>query len=245
MADWGLLAGLGEAMKGFGNAWSDKSTAELKERLAQEREARAEQRELAKEERRRKQEESTPAEHRIERDSDGATWRVPYNKFGQPLGERTLASAQDIKDYNFEDKKRQVSLDNLVNQGVRAQEMHDANMGYRRAATSAQEALADTRLNPRARPSSGRSGSSRTSLDEVDGPVNESDLAQAMIKEYPDLFKDTGLTTQEGFDYALESIRAAQRTGKDPVLVARDAIRLYQERKKKAPQRSGGIKLGG
>ena len=41
MADWGLLAGLGEAMKGFGNAWSDKSTAELKERLAREREDRA------------------------------------------------------------------------------------------------------------------------------------------------------------------------------------------------------------
>lgn len=242
MADWGLLAGLGNAMKGFGDAWSDKSAGELKERLAQEREARAEQRELAKEERRRKQEENSPAEHRIERDSDGATWRVPYNKFGQPLGERTLASSEDIKNYNFEDKKRTVSLDNLVNQGVRAQELHDANLGYKRAATATQEARADTLLNPRARPSTSRSG--RTSLDEVDGPVNESDMAQAMIKEYPDLFKDTGLTTQEGFDYALESIRAAQRTGKDPVLVARDAIRLYQDRKKKAPQRSGGLKLG-
>lgn len=73
MADWGLLAGLGEGMKTFGNAWSDKSTAELKERLAREREDRAEQREIAKEARLRKQEESTPAEHRIERDSDDAT----------------------------------------------------------------------------------------------------------------------------------------------------------------------------
>lgn len=244
MADWGLLAGLGEAMKGFGNAWSDKSTAELKERLAQEREARAEQRELAKEERRRKQEESTPAEHRIERDSDGATWRVPYNKFGQPLGERTLASAQDIKDYNFEDKKRQLSLDALVTDAQRSKEKHEADMKYRGALTEAADARAYRSMNPAPRTSSGR-GSSRTSLDKVDGPVNESDLAQAMIKEYPDLFKDTGLTTQEGFDYALESIRAAQRTGKDPVLVAREAIRLYQQRKKKAPQRSGGIKLGG
>lgn len=245
MADWGLLMGLGDAMKGFGNAWSDQKSSELKERLAQEREDRAEQRELAKEERRRKQEETTPAEHRIERDSSGATWRVPYNKFGQPLGERVLASAQDIKDYNYEDEKRRVTLENVIGQGKRAQEMHEAILGYKKAATETQEARAETYLNPRARPSSGRSGSSRTSLDEVDGPVNESDLAQAMIKEYPDLFKDTGLTAQEGFDYALESIRAAQRTGKDPVLVAREAIRLYQERKKKAPQRSGGIKLGG
>ena len=108
MADWGLLAGIGEAMKGFGNAWSDKSTAELKERLAREREDRANAREDAKEARLRKQEESTPVTHKIERDSDGATWRVPYNKFGQPLGERVLASAEEIKNYNFEDKKRQV-----------------------------------------------------------------------------------------------------------------------------------------
>ena len=244
MADWGLLAGIGEGMKTFGNAWSDRKAAELKEKLAKEREDRAEQRELDKEARLRKQEETTPAKHKIERDSDGATWRVPYNKFDQPLGERVLASAQDIKDYNYEEETRKVSLDKLVAEGKRAQEKHEADMKYRDALTGAADARAYRSMNPVPR----TGGSSRTSLDavdELDGPVNESELAQSMIKEYPDLFKDTGLTTQEGFDYALESIRAAQRTGKDPVIVAREAIRLYQDRKKKnaSSGRPGVVKL--
>ena len=162
MADWGLLAGLGEAMKGFGKAWSDKSTAELKERLAREREDRAEQREIAKEARLRKQEESTSAEHRIERDSDGATWRVPYNKFGQPLGERTLASAEDIKNYNFEDKKRQVSLDKLVTDAQYAKEKHEADIKYRGALTEAADARAYRSMNPVPRTSSGRTSRTHT-----------------------------------------------------------------------------------
>ena len=246
MADWGLLAGLGEAMKGFGNAWSDKSTAELKERLAKEREERAEQREIAKEARLRKQEESTPAEHRIERDSDGATWRVPYNKFDQPLGERVLASAEDIKNYNYEDRKRQVSLDNLVNQGLRAQEMHDANMGYKRAATSAQEALADTRLNPRARPSSGRSGSSRTSLDEVDDVPNSSEEINAMIAENSNLFKAQGIKNDEAYRVTEQVIKTAREKGLDPVDLLNKMLPAYIDRNRgsKPATKPGVVKLG-
>ena len=73
MADWGLLAGLGDAMKGFGNAWSDRAKADLSERLGREREERAEQRAIAREERQRKQLQGTPKEFRVERDTDGVT----------------------------------------------------------------------------------------------------------------------------------------------------------------------------
>ena len=246
MADWGLLAGIGEAMKGFGNAWSDKSTAELKERLAREREDRAEQREIAKEARLRKQEESTPAEHRIQRDSDGATWRVPYNKFGQPLGERVLASAEDIKNYNYEDRKRQVSLDKLVTDAQYAKEKHEADMGYKRAATSAQEALADTRLNPRARPSSGRSGSSRTSLDEVKDIPNSSDEINAMIAENSNLFKAHDIKNDEAYRVTEQVIKTAREKGLDPVDLLNKMLPAYIDRNRgsKPATKPGAVKLG-
>ena len=246
MADWGLLAGLGEAMKGFGNAWSDKSTAELKERLAREREERANAREDAKEERRRKQEESTPVTHKIERDSDGATWRVPYNKFDQPLGERTLASAEDIKNYNYQDNKRRVELDNLVAQGKRAQEMHDANMRYKRAATATQEARAETYLNPRARPSSGRSGSSRTSLDEVDDVPNSSDEINAMIAENSNLFKAHDIKNDEAYRVTEQVIKTAREKGLDPVDLLNKMLPAYIDRNRgsKPATKPGVVKLG-
>lgn len=246
MADWGLLAGLGEAMKGFGNAWSDKSTAELKERLAREREDRAEQRAIAKEARLRKQEESTPAEHRIERDSDGATWRVPYNKFGQSLGERVLASAQDIKDYNYEDEKRRVSLDNLVGQGKRAQEMHEAILGYKKAATETQEARAETYLNPRPRPSTGRGGSSRTSLDEVDDVPNSSDEINAMIAENSNLFKAHDIKNDEAYRVAEQVIKTAREKGLDPVDLLNKMLPAYIDRNRgsKPATKPGVVKLG-
>lgn len=247
MADWGLLAGLGEAAKGFGNAWSDRAKSDLAERLAKEREERAEQRAIAREERQRKQEESTPASHKIERDSDGATWRVPYNKFGQPLGERVLASAQDIKDYNYEDEKRRVSLDNLVGQGKRAQEMHEAILGYKKAATETQEARAETYLNPRPRPSTGRGGSSRTSLDEVDGPVNDSDVIQAMINENRNLFKANKLADDEAYRVVAEVLKAANSTGRDPIDLLHQTLPRYKDRRnsRKGPaKKSGGLNLG-
>ena len=67
--DWGLLAGLGEAAKGFGNAWSDRAKSDLAERLAKEREERAEQRAIAREERQRKQLQGTHKDFRVERDT--------------------------------------------------------------------------------------------------------------------------------------------------------------------------------
>ena len=244
MADWGLLAGLGEAMKGFGNAWSDQKASELKERLAREREDRAEQREIAKEARLRKQEETTPVKHKIERDSDGATWRVPYNKFDQPLGERVLASAQDIKDYNYEEQTRKVSLDKLVGDDKRAQEKHEADMKYRGALTEAADARAYRSRNPVPR----AGGSSRTSLDAVDGPVNDSDVIQAMINENRNLFKSNEIADDEAYRVVAEVLKEANRTGRDPVDLLNKMLPRYKDirtsRKKPAATKPGAVTLG-
>lgn len=237
MADWGLLAGLGEAMKGFGNAWSDKSTAELKERLAREREERANAREDAKEARLRKQEESTPVTHKIERDSDGATWRVPYNKFDQPLGERVLASPEDIKNYNFEDKKRTVSLDNLVAQGQRAQEMHEANLQYKEASTDAARARA---ARTRALPldGSGRGSSSK----EPTAADFEAELAKQADKE----LSEYNISETQKAEVVRAAVDQAARYGIHPKDVLREILFERQFKKKNRPTQAGtgGVKLG-
>jgi hypothetical protein len=233
--DWGVLAGLSDAAKGFGNAWSDKAKADLAERLGREREERAEQRAIAREERQRKIAEGTPSEFKIERDSDGVTWRVPYNKMGQRLGERELASAQDIKDYNFEDDKRRIGLEVLVADSGRKRERHEADMEYREASTDAARARAD---RTRALPLDGSRSGGRSSSNDDDEIATDTDLANDLIKEYPAIFKDTGLSSQEAYDYALESIRAAGRTGKDPIEVARGAIQRYLDRKRGSTKKS-------
>lgn len=246
MADWGLLAGLGDAMKGFGNSWSDNAAAEKKsalaERLEKEREERAEQRAIAKEDRIRKREENSTNEFKVERDSEGVTWRQGYNKFGQRTGERELASPQDIKDYNYEDKKRTVSLDNLVSQGTRAQELHDANLDYKRASTDTQEARAENYRNPRPRSSSSRSG-----LEASLGPVNDSDVINAMINENRNLFKANEIADDEAYRVVAEVLKVSQAQGRDPIDLLNKMLPQYKDRRnsRKGPaKKSGGLNLG-
>lgn len=87
--DWGLLAGLGEAAKGFGNAWSDRAKSDLAERLAKERVKNVPNSvPLLGKKVSARQLQGTPKEFRVERGTDGVTWRVPYNAMGERLGER-------------------------------------------------------------------------------------------------------------------------------------------------------------
>ena len=225
MADWGLLAGIGEGMKTFGNAWSDRKAAELKEKLAKEREDRAEQREIAKEARLRKQEETTPAKHKIERDSDGATWRVPYNKFDQPLGERVLASAQDIKDYNYEEQTRKVSLDKLVGDDKRAQEKHEADMKYRGALTEAADARA---ARSRAQSLDGSRGSGNSGKGEATAADFEAELAKQSTK----LLDGYVMSETQKADVIRQAVSQAARYGIHPKDVLNEILFERQFKKK-------------
>lgn len=242
MANIGLLGGLGDALQVLGGAWSANKKAELADKLEQEREARAEARALAKEERMRKRDENTTAEFKIERDADGVTWRQGYNKFGQRTGERELAPAEDIKNYNFEEQKQKVTLENLIGQGKRAQEAHEASLEYRDASTDAQRARAENYRSPKP-----RSGGSSRSIDSVDGPVEDSSVALALLDEVKGMVKSEGLTDAEAYDVAIASIRAAQREGKDPIDVFRRTIPGYKARMGKSgtpAKKSGGLNLG-
>lgn len=255
MADWGILMGLGEGLQQFGNAWSTKAKNELAAKLELEREERAEQRQIAREERQRMREEATASQFKIERDGEGVTWRQGYNKFGKRTGAKELASAEDIKQYNFEDTKNTLSLEkvvadtakakaeaeNLPRKYSREEELHEANLAYKDASTDAQRARAANYSSGGSR--GGRGGSS---LDEVAGPVNDTDVANALLEEYPDLVKESGLTTSEALELALGAIRNGRKAGKDPLDVFRIALPAYKDKLKamKGTQKSGGLQLG-
>lgn len=251
MANWGALEGLGQGLTEIGRIWGQNEKSKLAEQLEQQREERAEQRSIAKEERQRKRDESTAADFRIERDADGVTWRQGYNKFGQRTGDRELASAEDIKNYNFEDQKNKVTLENLVSKGSREAEKHAADLTYKGALTDAAIARAEASRNPR--PRSGGRGS----LDSSDStPLNDTEVAAALLKEYPDLIKQyaqnkdnpLGLTASELHNLALATIKEARQQGKDPLDTFRIGLPRYAalraSRKKPTTNSGGKLNLG-
>lgn len=118
--------GLGAALTSFGNSMMARQQDQLKERLEKEREARAEQRE---------------AGTKLVRDSEGVTWVQGVNSAGRDVGAPTLASAQDIKNYNQEEttKQNKTSLDALTLLGKKREAAdYEKDKGLERAAKQAQ-----------------------------------------------------------------------------------------------------------
>lgn len=257
-------AGRRGAQEGFGDALVTLGTALFKSEMAnkmdKEREDREEERLVRKEERQRMLDEVRTNEFRIERDAEGATWRQGYNKFGARTGDRDLASAEDIKNYNQQDEKNRLSLEALTTQVARDRaeaenlplkysrdkERFEADMEYREAQTDASRARADrTRALPLT-PASGR----RTSLEAELTPVNDSDVATALIDENKDLFKGYKIEEPEARRIAAEVISVARTSGKDPVDILNKMLPQYidrnRARKNTQPQgnRGGGLDLG-
>ena len=106
---WGALEGLGNSLNEIGTA---QFKSQLADKLEQQREARADERAKAKELRDAQKETGT----KLVRDSEGATWLQGVNSAGRDVGAPTLASAQDIKNYNQEEatKQNKMSLDALT-----------------------------------------------------------------------------------------------------------------------------------
>ena len=221
--DWGLLAGLGEAAKGFGNAWSDRAKSDLAERLAKEREERADKRAEAKEERQRKIAEGTTAKWKVERDSDGVTWRVPYNSADTRLGHKELASPQDINDFNYEEQKRKVSLEALVADAGRKTEKHEADIKYKEAATDAQRArAARTRALP-------LDGSGRTSSS---SEPSESDYVAELDKQSKKLLDGYDISSTQRAKLLQDAVQQAARYGLHPMDVVNEMLFERQIKKK-------------
>lgn len=106
---WGALEGLGNSLNEIGTA---QFKSQLADKLEKQREARADERAKAKELRDAQKETGT----KLVRDSEGATWLQGVNSAGRDVGAPTLASAQDIKNYNQEEatKQNKMSLDALT-----------------------------------------------------------------------------------------------------------------------------------
>lgn len=129
--------GLGAALSSFGNSMMSRQQDQLKERLEKEREARADERAKAKELRDAQREAGT----KLVRDSEGATWLQGVNSAGRDVGAPTLASAQDIKNYNQEEatKKSKMALDALKVLGAEREAAdYEEDKGLERAAKQAQ-----------------------------------------------------------------------------------------------------------
>ena len=129
--------GLGAALSSFGNSMMSRQQDQLKERLEKEREARADERAKAKELRDAQREAGT----KLVKDDSGEIWVQGVNSAGRDVGAPTLASAQDIKNYNQEEatKQSKMSLDNLkVLSAEREAADYEEDKGLERAAKRAQ-----------------------------------------------------------------------------------------------------------
>ena len=131
---WGALEGLGTSLNEIGTA---QFKSQLADKLEQQREARADERAKAKELRDAQKETGT----KLVRDSEGVTWVQGVNSAGRDVGAPTLASAQDIKNYNQEEKDKQtkMSLDSLKLLGAeRDAADYEEDKSLERAAKQAQ-----------------------------------------------------------------------------------------------------------
>ena len=131
---WGGLAALGDAAVDIGGTMLK---SHLSQKLEQQREARADERTKAKELRDAQKETGT----KLVRDSEGVTWLQGVNSAGRDVGAPTLASAQDIKNYNQEEatKQNKMSLDALTLLGKEREAAdYEEDKGLEREAKRAQ-----------------------------------------------------------------------------------------------------------
>ena len=228
MANTALLSGLGAALQSFGGSMSDQARQKAKDELAQklelEREKRAQEREIAKEERAAKRLDSTITAERPQVDEEGVLWIQPVNAAGQARGERRLANAQENLDHKYTSDTKRLTLENLTSQAAvnafkqsrltteaaQADAEHEADMGYRRAATEAQRASAQR--------------SRTTALESELAPKTEDDYTQFVLDLGEDIISDyTGtqanpgtLSNSEINAIAADLARAGVREGRVP-----------------------------
>lgn len=108
-AIWGALEGLGSGLQEYGTTMYK---SQLADKLEKQREARAEERQIAKE---RRDAEKIVGQKTF-RDAEGVPWTVGVDAAGFERGERTLASKQEILEFNRAEaaKERKDALDALT-----------------------------------------------------------------------------------------------------------------------------------
>lgn len=223
----GLLEGLGEGIQDAGKTM-------IADALEKDREARAEERQKAREEREERRKLSQPVKENattFRNPTTGAWMTQDRNYQNQPLGSarpldewaasqrdaQEKADRQSLENATLTGKLNQFKLDRAPIEAGQDDEMFRARLAGERADTAAANALATQRNRP-----SGRSLEAA-----VSGPVNDTDVASALIDEQADLLDQYNLTPQQKMDLTLNAIRNARTAGKDPVDVLRRAIPSY------------------
>ena len=246
--DLALLEGIGA---GF-TAWGQRKDLEYKMKLAEQleiaREQRAKEREIEKENRQAERAATTVASYKPEIGDKGNVWMRAYNAAGEPLDKRRPASQIEIEDFNRQREKDRLTLEGLVadtktktfnagrleTEATQDDEMHGLRKQQLGASITATRALGNQRAAGATRTGRGR--------DTDEGPVQLSDLAEAMVRKYPDMFDEYDFPHSEKIELARAAMVAAQREGKDPVDVARRALPDFARRRNRSRRSSTKVR---
>lgn len=237
--DYALLEGLGAGLQQVGGAvFKAKFLDKLKEQETIRAEKRKEEQELAK-----------VAGVRIVSDGEGVFWRETVNSNDDVL-KRELAPKTEIDKIKFEEKKNNITLENLVTSGKASQlDLQkkqfdvDTQAEDRELKNNALEALVGQReasgradLIRAEKYQPGRSGGSRGSIEEQLVPVPASQAAAELIKDfapivrqYTDAKDEESLTQAQVLDLAMKAIKSAGANGKDVADTFRRSLDIYKK----------------
>lgn len=233
MSNWIAL----KALAAGGAAWMGKRDEDKKRELAlkleQDREERAEQREIAREQRAEKRKLQEVAETEIV-DKDGIKFEVGLNSRRQPISER-LANPDRIAQIEFEKKKRDAELNNLVLGGdllgLKVDEA-EADLADKPLATRLARARELAQIGAAER--SNRPDPAKKVDTSVGGLTNLlMTQSEDLVKEYTTAPEgsDPQLTATE-FRYVVQNvIKEAAKSKQDARVLLPKALELYAKRK--------------
>lgn len=234
MASLTLLGGL----EGLGGAVQDIGKAYIADQLEKDRETRAEARQKAKEERDEAKKLATPVRENAitRRNPTTGAWEIQdANYKNEPLGSFRPLDEWAASQRDTQEKADRQSLENATLTG----QLNQFKLGRAPIEAAQSDRLFEQQLRAgeanigqaEAQAAYYRSGGSRgrdISLEsDITAPVNDTDVATALIDEQADLLDQYNLSPQQKMDITLSAIRDARTAGKDPVDVLRRAIPSY------------------
>ena len=247
---WGALGGLGDGLQTVGSNISKRA---LDEKMQKAREGRAEQLAIASEDRAEARKLRTPVGSELVQGTEGETWEQPVNAFGDPVGERRLASKQKIDAARNAERKETLTMQGLEQTvtlgGLKLGDYEassELDLDYKRAGIDQRLASAegsrkrgDAALIRANNPSSGRSGTTDAATAT---PRDYANLlkkeASAIITQYSASPTNTqGLTAAQIDDVTNQAVRIAASMGEDPTEVLK---RLLED---EAGRRTGNKSL--
>lgn len=232
--DWGTMGGLGAGLSELGRQFDAKAKANLAEKLEREREARAEERKIAAEERQVKRDlaKVDPNQSRM-LERGGKLYVQHRNSLGELLREEE-ATPDQIAERDFTNKNRELEL-HTKGLAAALNEMKVGNYEEDRALERAktQSEIDENRAQAAYAADERRFNRSQSSIESaVTTPVDNSNLARQLVKDYGDLVEEAvenGLSMAEIHNIAQSTVREATRQGKDYGDAFRRSLAAYKK----------------